>query len=111
MIKFFRKIYFELITSKYFKQLFILTSGVSFSQLIPLLLLPVLTRFFSPTDFGVLAIFMAIIQLIAISTTLRLEMAIVLPKKDTDAALVCIVAFFFLATFCLLLFGIASLLW
>ena len=111
MIKFFRKIYFELITSKYVKHLFVLTSGVGFSQLIPLLLLPVLTRFFSPTDFGVLAIFMAIIQLIAISTTLRLEMAIVLPKKDTDAALVCIVAFFFLATFCLLLFGIASLLW
>ena len=51
------------------------------------LLLPILTRFFSPTDFGVLAVYMAIVQLLAISLTFRLEMAVVLPKKDLDAAL------------------------
>jgi len=66
---------------------------VGFSQLIPLILLPILTRFFSPEDFGFLAIFMAITQLIAISSTFRLEMAVVLPKKDTDAAILCLAAF------------------
>ena len=88
-----KKIYNELIDSNYFKNLFILTSGVGFSQLIPLLLLPILTRFFSPYDFGLLAIFLAAIQLIATSSTFRLEMAVVLPKKDTDAAILCIRAF------------------
>ena len=40
---FFREIY----RSQYFRNLFLLSSGVGFSQLIPLLLLPILTRFFS----------------------------------------------------------------
>ena len=70
-----------------------LTTGVGFSQLIPLILLPILTRYFSPEEFGFLAIFMAITQLIAIASTFRLEMAVVLPKKDTDAAILCLTAF------------------
>ena len=69
MIKFLTNIY----KSQYFRNLFVLSGGVGFSQLIPLILLPVLTRFFSPEDFGLFALFMAIIQLLAISTTLRLE--------------------------------------
>lgn len=94
MILFFKNIYHEFVNSKYMKDIFVLTTGVGFSQLIPLLLLPILTRFFSPADFGVLAIFMAIAQLLAISSTFRLEMAVVLPKKDTDAAILCLMSFF-----------------
>ena len=93
MIKFCNNIYSELVNSKYMKDILVLTSGVGVSQLIPLLLLPILTRFFSPTDFGVLAVYMAIVQLLAISLTLRLEMAVILPKKDTDAAILCFRAF------------------
>ena len=69
MIKFIKNTYVELIHSQYVKNLFVLIAGVSFSQLIPLLLLPILTRFFSPVDFGVFALFMAIIQLLAITMT------------------------------------------
>ena len=94
MIRVLKNIYHELVNSKYMKDIFVLTTGVGFSQLIPLLLLPILTRFFSPTEFGVLAIFMAITQLLAISSTFRLEMAVVLPKKDTDAAILCLMSFF-----------------
>ena len=111
MIIFLKNIYFELVESRYFKNLFLLTTGVGVSQLIPLFLLPILTRFFSPTDFGVLAIFLAIVQLLAITTTLRLEMAIVLPKKDTDAALLCLTAMLFLSVFSILFFIILFLLW
>ena len=93
MINWFKKTYSEIINSQYLKNLFVLTSGVGFSQLIPLLLLPMLTRYFSPADFGVFALFMAIIQLLTIPMTLRLEMAVVLPKKDTDAALLCFMSF------------------
>ncbi len=93
MFQIIKDLYKELLDSHYFKNLFILTSGVGFSQIIPLLILPILTRFFSPYDFGVLAIFLAIIQLIATSSTLRLEMAVILPKKDTDAAILCVRAF------------------
>ena len=103
MIYFFKKTYREVVNSNYFKNLFVLTSGVGLSQLIPLLLLPILTRFFTPTDFGVFAVFMAIIQLLTVPMTLRLEMAVVLPKKDTDASLLC-----FMSLVSLLLFSILS---
>ncbi len=61
MIKFLNNLYTEVVNSKYMKDILVLTSGVGVSQLIPLLLLPILTRFFSPTDFGVLAVYMAIV--------------------------------------------------
>ena len=73
----------ELKSSKYLKNILVLSSGVGISQLIPLIALPFLTRYYSPYDFGILAIFLALTQLIAISSTLRLEMAVVLPKNDT----------------------------
>ena len=92
--------YSELRKSDYFKNLVLLTTGVGFSQFIPLLLLPILTRFFTPYDFGVLAIFLALIQLISLTSTFRLEMAILLPKKDTDAAILCLKSFFFLFSIC-----------
>ena len=58
--------------------------------------MPLLTRFFSPEDFGLFAVFMVFVQLFSISMTLRLEMAVLLPKKDTDAALLCVMSFVFL---------------
>ena len=104
MIKICASIYNQLMTSKYFRNLFTLTTGVGLSQLVPLFLLPILTRFFSPEDFGLFALFLAIIQLLAICSTFRLEMAVVLPKKDTDAALLCFISIIIMIIFLLLTF-------
>ena len=103
MIKFIENILHEIIHSQYVKNLFVLTTGVGLSQLIPLLLLPLLTRFFSPAEFGVLALFLAVIQLLSIVATFRLEMAVLLPKKDSDAAILCFISFFILLTSVLLI--------
>ena len=86
-MRFLRYVFNQLISSKYLRNIVVLSGGVGSSQLITLILLPILTRFFSPSDFGVFALFMSIIQLFAISFTLRLEMAIILPSKNTDAVL------------------------
>ena len=106
-----KNIFYELINSTYFKNIFLLTSGVGISQFIPFLLLPLLTRFFSPTDFGVLAVFMATVQLLAISSTFRLEMAVVLPKNHDDAAILCFRAFYTLVTFSVFFFVLFFTLW
>ena len=102
-----RKMIFDIISelksSKYLKNILVLSSGVGISQLIPLIALPFLTRFFSPYDFGILAIFLALTQLIAISSTLRLEMAVVLPKKYS-AAILCLNAFVLLVITSVLVF-------
>ena len=107
MIKFLNNLYTEVVNSKYMRDILVLTSGVGLSQLIPLLLLPILTRFFSPTEFGVLAVYMAIVQLLAISSTFRLEMAVILPKNDADAAILCLRAFFSLFVMSVLIFCLA----
>ena len=114
MMRFLDILIMELKSSQYIKNLFTLTSGVGLSQLIPLFLLPILTRYFSPQDFGFFAFVMALIQLMAIISTLRLEMAVVLPKKNNDAALLCLISivflFFFTIVFSLLLFFLNKIL-
>ena len=60
-------------------------SGNTVSQFIPFLLAPVLARLFTPVDFAVLANFMAIVGVIGIVATGRLELAIPLPEKHERA--------------------------
>ena len=54
-------------------------------QIVALALSPIITRLYSPSDFGHLAIFMTIVGLFVIFSTARLEFAIILPKKNEDA--------------------------
>ena len=60
-------------------------SGSSLAQLIPLASEYVLVRFFSPVEFGILALFMAVATFFSSIATARYEMAIVLPKRDDIA--------------------------
>ena len=62
-----------------------LLTGSVLAQVITILVSPVLTRLFSPNDFGVLAAFTAITSFIAFVSSFRYEMAIMLPKSDEDA--------------------------
>ena len=54
-------------------------------QMIPFLIAPVLSRIFSPVDFAVQANFLAIVNLLGIVATGRLELAIPLPKEHRRA--------------------------
>lgn len=64
------------------KNSLVLIMGTGLSQLIPLLFSPILTRLFSPVEFGKLAFFMACASILTILATGLYEMAIMLPKKD-----------------------------
>jgi len=61
-------------------------TGTTIAQAIPIAISPILTRLFTPSDFGVLALFVAIASIIADIATLRYELAIVQPHSDEDAA-------------------------
>jgi len=63
-----------------------LTAGSVISQLVPLVAAPLLTRLYSPMDYGELAVFTAVCGLLATVATATYEQAIVLPKSDEDAA-------------------------
>lgn len=60
-------------------------SGSTIAQVIPLVISPVLTRLYNPSDFGVLALYMSILSLLSVVVNGRYELAIMLPKQREDA--------------------------
>ncbi len=61
-------------------------TGTTFAQALMILVAPILTRLYSPEDFGVYALYTSILGIIAVVACWRYELAIVLPEKDEDAA-------------------------
>ncbi len=62
-----------------------LMTGTGLSQAIPIVFSPLLTRIYSPADFGRLAFFMASCAIVGIVATGRYELAIMLPKEDEES--------------------------
>ena len=74
-------------------------------QVVAFFLATIITRLYSTTDFGVLAIFMSIAGFFSILATARLEYAIILPKSDDEAnaiTLLSVKSSFFTALFSIL---------
>lgn len=69
-------------TGDIFKNMGILASGVGIGKAIGFLTMPVITRIYSPEDFGVLAVFTTAILLIVPLSTLLYSITIPLPKTD-----------------------------
>ena len=64
----------------------VLVGGTAFAQALMVLVLPLLTRLYTPEDFSVLAVYASILGIISVAACLRLEIAIPLPQRDDDAA-------------------------
>ncbi len=60
-------------------------TGTTIAQAIPIAISPILTRIYTPEDFGVFALFIAITSIFGSIANGRYELAIMLPKKDEDA--------------------------
>ncbi|HBC32300.1 MAG TPA: translocase [Clostridiales bacterium] len=63
-----------------------LMTGTTFAQALMILVAPILTRLYSPEDFGIYALYISILGIIAVVACWRYELAIVLSEKDEDAA-------------------------
>lgn len=64
----------------------VLVGGTAFAQAITILILPILTRLYTPADFSVLAVYAGLLGVIAVVACLRFDIAIPLPEKDADGA-------------------------
>lgn len=62
-----------------------LMTGTTIAQAIPIAISPILTRIYTPEDFGVFALFLAIVGFFSVIASGRYEQAILIPKKDEDA--------------------------
>lgn len=65
-------------------------TGTVVAQAIPIAVSPVLTRLYSPADFGFYSYFLASVSFFSVVATLRLELAIVLPRRNFEAVLLAI---------------------
>ncbi len=85
-------------------------TGTGIAQAIPIAIIPILTRMFSPEDFGLLALYAACVSILGVVATGRYEIAIMLPKDDEDARLLLQLSMLF-ALFVSLLISIPISIW
>ena len=71
--------------SAYARNVLTLMTGTTLAQAIPIAISPILTRLYSPEDFGTFGLYMAIVAIASVLVTGRYELAILLPKRDRDA--------------------------
>lgn len=72
--------------SKFIVNVLKLFSATLAGQIIATILIPVLSRLYSPADFGLFQLFFSIVSLIAIIACFSYHQAIMLPKDDEESA-------------------------
>jgi len=63
----------------------VLVSGTALAHGLSAAALPVLSRLYTPSDFGLLAVFASVLSVVAVASGLRYELAVPLPEQDEDA--------------------------
>jgi len=71
--------------SEFSRNVLTLMTGTIIAQAIPIAITPILTRMYSPDEFGLLALFVSISVLIGSVSSGRYELAIMKPLDDNDA--------------------------
>ena len=93
------KLFSKFIKSDIFRNISVLISGTAFAQLIPILLQPLLRRYFSPEAFGAYAVYLSLVGILIVISSFKYELSIILPKKAKQGAnilfLTFIINFFF----------------
>ena len=69
----------------FLKAVSVLVGGTAFAQLVGLICLPVLTRLYSPEDYTILGVYVAVVSILSVIACLRLEIAIPIPESDREA--------------------------
>ena len=81
----FRKKINKIITNKYVIQIFTLMSGTLIAQAISLIIIPFITRMYSPDEFGEYTLFYSVVSIFGLISSFKYDQAIMLPKLDKDA--------------------------
>lgn len=90
--------------SPFVKHVLIVMSGTGIAQVIGFVMSPIISRLFSPSEFGVFGSFNAIATITAMGATLQYSQAIILPQKTEDG-----LNLFFVSCFCTLGIGFLCL--
>lgn len=77
--------YWSLLKGDFLRHAATLALGTGLSQLIPLLVSPILTRIYSPAEYGGYAIYVALLAFLSVIATGKYDLAVVLPQENRDA--------------------------
>jgi O-antigen/teichoic acid export membrane protein len=80
--------------SNFLRNVNILSIGTIISQGIAILATPILSRMFSPNDYGLLALFSSVFLITANIVTLSYPIKIILPKKDLESEQIVLISIF-----------------
>jgi O-antigen/teichoic acid export membrane protein len=94
---------------QFLTQVLTLITGTTIAQLIPIAISPLLTRMYSPEDFGIFTLFTTMASLVGIVAAGRYELAIILPKDDEDAVSIFILCIIITSALSLTALGIITL--
>lgn len=96
------------VKSDFIRNVATLIFGTSIAQLLPILISPILTRAYTPEEFGVFAMFTTLGTILGTVATGRYELAIMLPKTQRKALSVALLSFILTTFVCLLSIGLFS---
>lgn len=71
--------------SRFARSVSVLAGGTAAGQAIIVLTSPMLTRLYGPADFGLLAVYTALLNILGVIASLRYQLAIPLPENDEEA--------------------------
>ena len=97
--------------SEFSRNVLTLMTGTITAQAIPIAISPILTRMYTPEEFGLLALFLALFSILSIVATGRYELAIMAPESDDEAknivflAIIVSTAIFFITIIPIWIFG------
>jgi O-antigen/teichoic acid export membrane protein len=69
----------------FFRDVSIMLTGTAGGQLVSILLSPILTRLYTPEQFGILSVYLALLAIFVVVASLRYELTIPLASSDSDA--------------------------
>lgn len=84
---------FKSIKSEFVKNVLVVITGTAVSQIIALAVTPILTRSYSPKDFGVLLIYMSILTIVGSISTGKYERVILLLKSEIEIKRIVLICF------------------
>ena len=72
--------------SEFSRNVLTLITGTTIAQAIPIAISPILTRIYTPEDFGIFGLYISITVMIGVFVTGKYELAIMLPQEEEEAA-------------------------
>ncbi len=90
--------------SEFYRHILVLTSGSAIAQAIPILISPILSRLFTPEEFGVLGIYLGIVNILVVLANGRYSVAIMLPEDRINGERLTYLSLYLSLAFSMLLF-------